>query len=310
MPASLRLADIQMRDPFLVTAVDEQAYYLIGSTDADIWNPPGTGFDCYRSTDLETWEGPIEAFRPPAGFWADRNFWAPEVHRYRGRWYMFASFKAEGMARGTQVLVADRVSGPYRPWSDGAVTPREWECLDGTLHVADDGQPWMVYCHEWAQVLDGEMVAQRMLPDLTGLAGEPLVLFRASEAPWSRPQVHPELGIRGQVTDGPFLHRLASGELTMLWSSHGDQGYAMGVARSLSGRIEGPWEQEADPLWARDGGHGMVAQTLDGDLLLTLHRPNQTPFERPVLYPLEETGGSLALRIETPVGVDLSRAVP
>lgn len=304
MPASLTLADIQMRDPYLVTVDDEQAYYLIGSTDADIWQPPATGFDCYRSTDLAHWEGPIEAFRPPAGFWSDRNFWAPEVHRYEGRWFMFASFKSKEAARGTQILTAEHPAGPYRPWSAGPVTPDQWECLDGTLHVDDQGQPWMVYCHEWTQVVDGEMVAQRLTPDLKALMGEPLVLFRASDAPWGRPQPHAD-GL-GYVTDGPFLHRLASGVLVMLWSSHGEKGYAMGIARSLSGSIEGPWVQETEPIWATDGGHGMVGRTLDGELLLTLHQPNQTPFERPVLRPLVET--ELSLRLEE--GSDSLKSFP
>src|SRR3546814_2189596 len=91
MTTPLTLADIQIRDPFVLTVPEEGTYYLFGSTDADIWHPPATGFDCYRSTDLERWEGPIEAFRPPAGFWSDRNFWAPEVHRYAGRFFLFAT---------------------------------------------------------------------------------------------------------------------------------------------------------------------------------------------------------------------------
>lgn len=114
-PRTRRLAEIQIRDPFLLTCDAEGQYFLFGSTDEDVWNGPGVGFDCYRSDDLEEWAGPIPAFRPPPGFWADRNFWAPEVHRYQGRFYMLASFKAEGRPRGTQILVADRPEGPYPP---------------------------------------------------------------------------------------------------------------------------------------------------------------------------------------------------
>lgn len=297
MTARLRLDEIQIRDPFLLPLPEEDVHYLFGSTDADIWNPPATGFDCYRSTDLTVWEGPIPAFRPPAGFWSDRNFWAPEVHRYRERFFMFATFKADGVARGTQILVADEPAGPYRPWSDGPVTPRDWECLDGTLHVDDDGSPWIVYCHEWVQVGDGEVVAQRLSEDLRGTADDPVLLFHASEAAWARPLQHRLLppGVNGYVTDGPFLHRLASGALLMLWSSHGEAGYAMGVARSASDGVLGPWEQQPEPIWARDGGHGMIARTLHGDLLLTLHQPNRTPDERPVLRRLIETDDGVRL---------------
>ena len=295
MTAALTLADIQIRDPYLLTVPEQKAYYLFGSTDRDIWKPPATGFDCYRSSDLKSWEGPIPAFRPPQGFWSDRNFWAPEAHPYQGRFFLFATFTAEGARRGTQILVADRPSGPYEPWSDGPVTPRDWECLDGTLFIDDAGDPWMVFCHEWVQVNDGEVVAQRLASDLRTTIGEPRLLFRASEAPWARRIDHPRVpaDVSAYVTDGPFLHRLSDGGLIMLWSSFGDQGYAMGLARSSSGGIDGPWVQEAEPLWAEDGGHGMIARTLDGQLLLTLHRPNRTPDERAVFVPLVESEGTV-----------------
>ncbi|MGV9195273.1 glycoside hydrolase family 43 protein [Microbacterium sp. MC2] len=295
--AVVPLADIQIRDPFVLTVPEEGAYYLFGSTDADIWHPPATGFDAYRSTDLVSWEGPIEAFRPPAGFWSDRNYWAPEVHRHDGRYFMFATFHADGVRRGTQILVADAPAGPYRPWSDGPVTPRDWECLDGTLHIDEQGDPWIVFCHEWVQVFDGEVVRQRLSADLRETVGEPEVLFRASQAPWARPLNHPRIpaGTHAHVTDGPFLHRLAGGGLIMLWSSFGDQGYAMGIARSASGTLAGPWVQEEQPIWGADGGHGMIARTLDGSLLLTLHQPNTTPDERAVFRPLGETADSVEL---------------
>src|SRR6185436_5786395 len=107
------------------------------------------------STDLAHWDGPFPAFRPPSGFWADRNFWAPEVHFYQGRYYMFASFKAENVPRGTQILVSDTPQGLFLPMSAGTVTPPDWECLDGTFFLDANNAPWIIFCHEWVQVGDG-----------------------------------------------------------------------------------------------------------------------------------------------------------
>ena len=146
----VHLSAIQIRDPFVVTVHEERAYYLFGSTDPNIWDGPGIGFDCYRSVDLVEWDGPVPAFRPPPNFWSPGCYWAPEVHRHGEAWFMFATFTGGDGRRGTQVLRATDAPGPYEPWSDGPVTPDGWACLDGTLHV-DDAGPWLVFCHEFIQ---------------------------------------------------------------------------------------------------------------------------------------------------------------
>ncbi|THF76738.1 glycoside hydrolase family 43 protein [Cohnella fermenti] len=293
--------EIQIRDPFVLPVPEEGVYYLYGTTDRNAWSGPGTGFDVYRSSDLERWEGPFPAFRPEEGFWANENFWAPEVHVWRGRYYMFASFKAEGQRRGTQILSAADPLGPFRPVTDRPLTPPDWECLDGTLYADRQGNPWIVFCREWLQVTDGEMYAMRLTEDLTEQAGEPFKLFSATEAPWVRSTTYEMPGreaVYGYVTDGPFLFSTAEGELWMLWSSHGDEGYAMGIAKSASGEIQGPWIQEEEPFFRRDGGHGMLFADLNGQLTLALHCPNRTPDERPIFYPVRAEGETLMLSEE------------
>lgn len=270
----VHVSDLRIRDPFVVPIPEERTYYLYGTNCGNI---EGLGFAAYRSSDLEHWEGPFVVFRPPHDFWAQRDFWAPEVHRYRDRFYMFATFKANDGPRGTQVLVADSPLGPFEPLGDGPLTPPEWECLDGTLYVDGDGQPWMVFCHEWLQVHDGRMVAMPLSDDLSKPAGDPQVLFTASEAPWA----HKEENQRDFVTDGPFLYRPEPDRLVMLWSSFGVSGYAVGVADSTTGQITGPWKQRAKPLYAQNGGHPMLFRDFEGDLRMSLHAPNDSPEERP-----------------------------
>lgn len=289
MPA---LRDIQMRDPFILREGD--TCYLYGSTDPDIWRAPGVGFDVYRARGgLTDFEGPFPAFRPPEGFFAERNFWAPEVYRHGDGYYMFATFLPRQGRRGTAVLRTDRPLGPFVLVSDGPVTPADWECLDGTLWV-EDGAPHMVFCHEWQQVGDGRICRMPLTPDLSAAAGAPEILFAASEAPWAYP-------LRGRapgsyVTDGPYLRRAKDGALLMLWSSFGDDGgYRIGVATSSGGRLAGPWRQAAEPLYAADGGHGMLFDTADGALYLAIHTPNDSPNERPVFLRVREENGMLAL---------------
>ena len=274
----LKRNEINIRDPFVL--VHEGKYYLYGTRGNECWGT-GTGLDCYVSSDLENFEEPVVVFLPPKDFWADRNFWAPEVHKYKDSFYMFVSFKAEGVCRGTQILKADSPLGPFEIHSDGPVTPRDWECLDGTLYIeeAEGGKPYIVFCHEWVQVVDGEICAIPLSDDLQRPVGEPKLLFHASEAPWI-------VDIRGgnYVTDGPFMYRYNDGKIVLLWSSFGKEGYTLALAHSESNTIAGPWIQDPKLLFSKDGGHGMLFKNLEGKLMGALHSPNINGEERPIFF--------------------------
>jgi len=277
----LSLSMINLRDPFVLAG--EEVYYLYGTRGETCWGP-ASGFDVYVSADLEHWSGPRPCFENDGTFWADRNYWAPEVHPWHGAWYLFASFKSETRRRGTAILRAESPLGPFLPWSDGPVTPADWECLDGTFFSDDTGRPFMVFCHEWVQAGDGEILALPLTEDLRAAAGDPALLFRASEAAWAR-KVRHSSGISGFVTDGPFLWRDRDGRLLCLWSSFSDSGYTQGLAVSDNGRIDGRFTQ-LEPLFRGDGGHGMLFRTREGRTLLALHTPNQHLLERPCFYPV------------------------
>ena len=282
----MKLQDIHIRDPFIL--LEGGRYYLYGSRGNEAWGK-ATGLDVYESDDLVSWSGPSVVFTPPEGFWADMHFWAPEVHQYHGKFYMFVSFKSETACRGTQILVADTPKGPFTLHSDGPVTPRDWECLDGTLYIERDGKPYMVFCHEWLQVKDGEMCAVRLSDDLKQAVGEPFLLFRASEPDWA-------LKDKTEfVTDGPWMYRTTCGKLLMLWSSSAANGYVEAIAYSDNGDVTGRWQHQKQLLFDQDGGHGMIFTSKEGKLFFILHNPNNSPMERPVILPLEERDGTLAV---------------
>ena len=283
--------DIQIRDPFVYVMREEATYYLFGTTDKNPWNQEGEGFDAYSSSDLEQWEGPFRVFSPPSEFWGTHDFWAPEVHFFSNKYYLLATFKSPEHSRGTQILVSDSILGPYIPVVNEAVTPKGWECLDGTLFIDQEGLPWIVFCHEWVQVHDGEIWAIPLNKTLTEGVKAPQLLFKASSARWPKTLVRRDgSGIEDAlVTDGPFLHIQSDGRLVMLWSSLGQNGYAMGCAVSDTGSVLGPWRQIQEPLIDADGGHGMVFLSLEGTLQVTYHTPNKTPFERFVFHRVRES---------------------
>lgn len=296
---------LQIRDPFVVSLPDQGCHLLLGTTDPDIWRPPGIGFDAWWTEDLVNLRGPVALWRPPADFWSRGEYWAPEVHHAQlpdgtSAWFLLATFgsvdHAGRVVRGSQVFRAERAEGPYLPWSDGPITPAAWPCLDATLHHDRVGDPWLVFCHEWIDARDGTICAQRLRPDLRAATGEVVTLFAASTSGWATPlELPPHRQHLGtcHVTDGPYLHRLRTGELIMIWSSFTADGYALGQARSRSGDVLGPWEHHPEPLVTGGGGHGMVFRDLGGTLRMTWHAPNASPQERAHFAVVTEVDGWL-----------------
>ena len=271
-------SEIRIRDPFILTDKENGCYYMYGTTDLEVGSLAARRtFSVYKTTDLETFEEPkIVVDGEKLGFWGTHDYWAPEVHKYNGKYYLFGSVNAEGKCRATQIFVCDTPDGEFVPLSDEARTPTEWVCLDGTLDV-EDGVPYMVFSREWIQVKDGEMWAMPLTADLSRPAGEPFKLFSASE----NPDVTPFGGIVGAyITDGPFMYR-EDGKLKMLWSSFAGEKYLVLTAESDS--IHGKWTHLGS-RYDFSGGHAMLFEDLDGNRKIALHSPNTANDERAYFY--------------------------
>ena len=148
----MKNSDIHIRDPFIL--VRDNKYYLYGTRAADFGIKTG-GFDVYSGVDLENWSEPKEIFDSRAAGLNTSCNWAPEIHEYKGRYYIFATFTQPSGNRGTYSLVSDKPDGPFVKCSSGALTPQEWMSLDGTLYVDNDAQPYLVFSHEHVQILTG-----------------------------------------------------------------------------------------------------------------------------------------------------------
>lgn len=282
------------RDPFILT--EDGVYYAYGtcvepsenSWDSTIWG-------CYKNTSgsldgkWEMVEGSVAVIPDDAV----KNRWAPEVHKYKGDYYMFASYYSEKTGhRGCTILKSPSPVGPFVEITDGHFTPREWDAIDATLYVDEDGQPWTVFVHEWTCTDDkiGRMAVAKLSDDLTHLISEPVELFRADDPVWTH----------SFVTDGCFVYKTMEGKLLMIWSNNdASNSYCVGIAESDNGRIDGKWIQQEELLFSKDlmgdadGGHGMIFTDFDGQKYLSVHSPNlQTP-ERVIFIPVYEKDGTI-----------------
>lgn len=283
----MKAAEINIRDPFVLC--DGGVYYLYG-TRAENFGKKTGGFDVYVSHDLEQFSPPRECFDSERfGLNRDVN-WAPEVHKYKGRYYMFATFTMENGLKGTHALCADNPLGPFVPHSRTALTPKDCECLDGTLYISKNNQPYLIYCHEHMQIIDGSVCVIKLSDDLSRGISAPVKLFHGSEPYFIDKKAEGE----HYVTDGPYTYRTKTDDLLLIWSTFVNEKYTECVARSDNREIDGRF-LHLPLIVENDGGHGMIFKAGER-LMLTYHTPNRSGFERPVFKELVDTGSTVELK--------------
>lgn len=264
---------IRLSDPFVFADKKTKTYYMTG-----------TGGMLWKSKNLRTWTGPYKVAHTDPNSWMGPRpmIWAAEIHQYNDKYYYFATFTNQSVhidtvannvidRRACHVLVSDNIEGPYVPMSDPTYLPANMPTLDATLWIDKDNKPYMVFCYEWLQNLNGTIEKIELKPDLSGTIGERKLLFRASDSPWSKEKNAVNEDRPNRVTDGPFLFTTSTGRLGMIWTSWVYDKYTQGVAYSQSGTLDGPWIQEPEPITPPNFGHGMIFKDFHGNLLMALH---------------------------------------
>lgn len=290
----------KLRDPFILRANDTYYAYGTGVNNDNTWT--NTTYACYKAVDGTLdgkWELIDGIYECPSD--SVSNYWAPEVHKYGDYYYLIATYRSASTAhKGVTIMRSASPEGTFKEITCGHVTPKEWDCIDGTLYIDRKGEPWLVFVHEWTCTDDGvgRMAAMRLSDDLTHAVSKPIELFRADEPDWA---------CGNRVTDGCFMQRLGNGKLVMLWSNFCDDGYCEGIAESDNGEIDGKWLHHSELLYKKgihgeyDGGHGMIFSDYDGNEYLCLHSPNTPTKEReevPMILPVSEESGKLILKKE------------
>lgn len=282
----MKNSEINIRDPFVLA--ENGTFYMYGTRAKDFGKKVG-GFDVYVSNDLENWSEPKECFNSEEYGMNTEVNWAPEVHKYNGAYYMFASFTQENKKRGTYVLKSDSPSGPFKPHSNGAVTPKNHFSIDGSLYV-ENGVPYLLYCYEHVEIFNGKMCYVELSPDLTHAVGEPVTLFTAADPKW----VKHKIPLQHYITDGPFMYKTKNGTLLMIWSTYINHKYAECVVKFSGNTIKGEITH-LEPLIDNDGGHGMIFSSGE-KLYLTYHTPNKSGSEHPAFVEIEDNGDSICIK--------------
>lgn len=168
-----------MGDPYVLRASDGR-YYLYTTS----------GFEAWSSDDLVHWrsEGKVKTHHR----WGQRDFWAPEVVEYRGKFYMY--YSAEGplpngeLGMRIAVAVSDSPTGPFEDVFDGPMFDFGYNAIDPHVFFDDDGRIYLFFAKDGStNVVNGRRESHiygvELNDDLVTLKGEPVFLSRP-EQPW------------------------------------------------------------------------------------------------------------------------------
>jgi beta-xylosidase len=271
---------IRMGDPFVLRTGN--SYYLYGTT-------AGDGFKCWRSEDLVNWEPLGYAYRRNGQSWGKSSYWAPEVIRYRGKFYMTYSCQ-QNIESETHIpykiclAVSDKPGGPFKdlhaPWFDIG-----WSCIDGNIFEDDDGTPYLYFNKvgkkEPEGYLFGLIYCAKLKPDLSGLAGDPVLCVEAVQD-WENPE-----SMDTRCNEGAFVFK-RSGTYYMTYSANHYRHPFYGIGYATASSPSGPWiKNPSNPIVKRNQsinlsgpGHNSITTSPDGSELFMVYHSHADP-EKP-----------------------------
>lgn len=228
-----------IRDPFIL--LEGETYYLTGSI-PPYWDGRSEGVRLWKSPDLLNWEeAGFLLHRSVAGenAWFRDYWWAPEIHKKDGRFYLTVNCRNADLGVGQNPLVAvsDSIDGEYRLLNaaEPFFTPEKWERgevavpdgNDANLFTDDDGRTYLAVCSEIGVVLyEIDLAAAR-------LVGEPTLVVPPSDGGWDT------------KNEGQFIMK-RGGRYYCFYSSF-TRSYEVGVA--YADDVRGPWvKDDRNPL--------------------------------------------------------------
>ena len=244
-------------DPYILN--DSQGkYYMYGTGGVR------DGFVTYSSNDMVNWknEGIIYQGNTDSS-WGIGAFWAPEVYKMNGKYYLFYSAQwrdnptneLENFRIG--VAVSDKPTGPFRDLHKRPIYDPGYPIIDANVFVDNDGKYYLYYsrcCYkhpvesevaDWArqkgwysEIEESWVYGIQLKPDFSGTIGEPVLLLRPpvkmsdKQAEWeSRSVTSKEVNRRW--TEGSFTFRKGNRYYMMYSANHfGGENYAVGYATS------------------------------------------------------------------------------
>ncbi len=134
-------------DPAPVVFGDELYVYTGMDRDGNNDNYYMTGYQCFSTTDMQNWTNHGVILKDTDIKWIKQNSaWASQCIERNGKYYYYITGESSvGSGRVIGVFVADSPSGPFRDVNGKALVGPNWDYIDPTVIVDDDGQAWLMF---------------------------------------------------------------------------------------------------------------------------------------------------------------------
>lgn len=262
-------------DPFVLK--DRDQYYMYATSKPDF------GFMVWKSDNLVDWEEVGLAYDHINSNekWALGDFWAPEVIKKDGTYYMSYSARNQSGSLRIAIATSDSPTGPFTDVNPDLIE-EEGSYIDGHIFIDDDSIPYFYYVKDnFENIVGGKNVShiyvQKMTEDLLNLVGEPEFLLEPDQE-WEDPNGD------FQWNEGPFVLKNGN-QYYLMYSANffASPDYAIGYA--ISDRPMGPFKKsESNPILSADlensisgPGHNSVTIGLDDETLYAVYHIHTSP---------------------------------
>ena len=106
-----------------------------------------TGWQCFSTKDMKNWTDHGRILEDTSFSWCNANdAWASQCIERNGKYYFyFTTTNKGGGGRAIGVGVADSPEGPYKDVLGKPLCGPNWDYIDPTVIVDDDGQAWLMF---------------------------------------------------------------------------------------------------------------------------------------------------------------------
>lgn len=248
--------DVSIADPQVLE--DNGTYYLYGTT----YEP--NGFAVYTSEDMVHWSRRGMCWETTATAWAQLDFWAPEVIKAGGKYYLY--YTARNYFNGPLNVCVASSDSPLGPFTDvnSPLLPETESYLDGNPYYDPVSKKHYLFAVR-EDIWPNSIVVTELTDPPTSHTG-PITPVLSPTQEWEDNWVEAPYVIRHKDT----YYMMYSGKA--FWK----KGYAIGYATATS--LQGPWTKYVfNPIISRTEttvsgpGHNSVAYSPDGSELFTLY---------------------------------------